>query len=171
VERFINDPLNEFGYGLHTIYTQSGFQYRGYDSYDETLSIYNEWHQKLNECVKFQFHYIDRTVIVDAHSFSEKQLKDKVETIPDICIGSNTDTSRVLVNLTVDHFNKLGYKVLENIPYSGAISSSGAESIMIEVNKKLYLDENYRKKSDFIRLKDDIEEVLNHINDYEFDGK
>ena len=173
VERFINDPLNELGYGLHTIYTQSGIQYRGYDKYDETLAIYNEWHQNLAECVKFQSHYIERTVIVDAHSFSETQLSGKFyNSIPDICIGSNPDTPKVLVDLTVDHFKQLGYDVLENIPYAGAITSSGAESIMIEVNKKLYLgDNNFKHPWGYVTLRNDIETVLNHINDYEFDGK
>ena len=171
VERLIDDPLEKDGYGIHTTKTDSGIVYRDNTDYDRVMSLYNRWHKLLAKKVLDHSHYTDKVILIDAHSFGVEQLDSNYSNaIPDICIGSNQETPRLLVDLTISEFQKLGYRISENIPFVGSIRVTGAESIMIEVNKKLYLDKNYQKSSNFSKLSDDIERVLNRVGEYEITG-
>ena len=175
VERLVNDPLDAYGLGMHTTRTISGETYRSdYDGVEETYRLYRTWHADLAKKVLDQGHYTDRVVLIDAHSFSEKQIlngSNVIYAMPDICIGSNPETPKKLVNLSIDNFSKLGYSVSENVPYSGALRVAGAESVMIEINKRVYLTDDFRRNENFNKLKTDIETVLSYIGEYEIEGK
>ena len=81
----------------------------------------------------------------------------------DICIGYNEDKtkpSEMVIGTVLHHFRMLGYKVGVNAPFSSAKTfNTLAEyhSLMIEVNKKLYMDEDtLEKKESFGRVKSHI---------------
>jgi hypothetical protein len=65
----------------------------------------------------------------------------------DICIGYNDDWSKptdFVIELCKSVFEKHGYKVDINTPYTNAIAPETGyayNSIMIEVNKRVYLNE------------------------------
>ena len=72
----------------------------------------------------------------------------KYENTPDICIGTNVYSYPKYKKLIINHFKEYGYSVLENYPYSGSIIPNTCKdykkinSIMIEINKRIYLDDN-----------------------------
>jgi N-formylglutamate deformylase len=124
-------------------------------------NIYNKWHINLNKAVAKLLPYLPKVVVVDCHSFPDK------EGYPDFCIGTTGQTPKELVDL-VQHF-LMDYNVKVNYPYCGSMIPSnyvGNEDvipIMIEVNKRLYLiDEN-----GFNNTKILINQLLDVISEYE----
>jgi N-formylglutamate amidohydrolase len=90
----------------------------------------------------------EHSLLIDCHSFPS----DLSEF--DICIGFNDDWSRpsdFIIDLVVEFFKKKGYKVSINSPYSNAIAPETNfvyNSIMIEINKKVYLNEQSLELTD-----------------------
>lgn len=83
---------------------------------------------------------------------------------PNICIGTDKNyTDETLINFTINHFKKYGYSVAINNTYSGTMIPNKyfnkydkrIKSIMLEVNKRIYL----KDKKCFYRFK-------NYLNDY-----
>lgn len=84
----------------------------------------------------------DNTLLIDCHSFPTELAPDV-----DICIGWNENESNpspTLIHLLKKHFNSYGYHVAFNHPYGNSITPPSAfsyQSLMIEVNKRIYLTE------------------------------
>ena len=88
------------------------------------------------------------TLIVDCHSFPSDLAPDV-----DICIGFNEDASRPdgeTLGLVARIFRDAGYSVAFNRPYANALAPVGyvGHSLMIEVNKRTYMNEQTLVKSD-----------------------
>lgn len=136
VERLENDPLEEIGQGI--IYTHFNGYKRNELSKDikSDLLYYRDIHiQFLETSLK------EGDVLIDCHSFTPDE-----DCRTDICIGYNDDWSynEKLVDTVISTFKKHGFVVTENEPYSNSINPEfefDYSSIMIEVNKRLYLDE------------------------------
>lgn len=135
VERLLDDPLEKKGQGI--IYTK----YNGQERYvDEKERI---------RLMAYYYDYIDRlksmlsehSLLIDCHSFPS-DMSDV-----DICIGYNEDWSKptdFVIDLVVESFKQYGYKVGINTPFSNAIAPETGytyNSIMIELNKRVYLNE------------------------------
>lgn len=94
------------------------------------------------------------SLIADCHSFPCDLAPDV-----DICIGFNEDASKPddrTLDFVADTFRKIGYSVQFNHPYANAIAPIGfvGHSLMIEVNKRTYMDERTLAKNVcFNRLK------------------
>ena len=109
----------------------------------------------------------DTTLLIDCHSFNNEIAKDV-----DICIGFNEDWSKpddnVIIGIT-SIFAAAGYKVKFNNPYSNSItpkSDSLYKSIMIEVNKKIYLRNNNEINVDTLyapKLSNTIKKVYDFV--------
>jgi len=136
VERLQNDPLEKVGQGIY--YTKfEGFTREFTQSlYDSVMHDYFEHRRALSECIKS-----DNTLLIDCHSFPS-DLSDI-----DICIGFNDDGSKPsddVIDFICSTFKDNGFSVGVNTPYANSItphSDFDYKSIMIEVNKKVYLDE------------------------------
>ena len=106
-------------------------------------------------------------LIIDCHTFPSIPLpcdSDQSTPRPDICIGTDEDqTSPEVIELVTGYFTGLGYSVSMNAPYAGTYiprgyslrkkktdiaraSAAKVESIMIEVNRSLYMDEKTGEK-------------------------
>jgi N-formylglutamate amidohydrolase len=181
MERF-NDSReienDKIGRGIIYTKTLDGNRLKSVESYD--ISEYFEYHKKLESFIDQYTTLYPIAVIVDCHSFqegigySEKNMK-----APDICIGfsryNSVDIS--LIEAIGKFFVSRGYTIKHNYPFSGSICpdrftsrSDKVQSIMIEVNRKLYMkNEDFIavKTENFDRLKDDIRNILNLICDYE----
>lgn len=102
----------------------------------------------------------DVTLIVDCHSFPS-DLAPEV----DVCLGFNDDASRPsqqTIEQVAQLFRDAGYSVAFNHPYSNALAPVGyiGHSMMIEVNKRTYMDEKtIEKSSGFDKLKNTIDAV------------
>lgn len=139
-ERLKNDPLEGKGNGI--IYTENDGYKRSSLTDSQKEEIMNLWesHQeKLSNAIENE-----NTIIVDCHSFPS-EIYDC-----DICIGHNDDWSydKKIVDGVVKIFKKRGYKVEVNKPYSNAITPPKEfhyKSIMIEVNKRIYMYEKTLK--------------------------
>ena len=157
VERLLNDPLAEEGEGI--IYTKYDGQHRYVDEEERTklMAYYYDYQDRLKSMLS------EHSLLIDCHSFPS-DLSDV-----DICIGYNEDWSKptdfvidlvvesfkqqgykvgintdFVIDLVVESFKQQGYKVGINTPYSNAIAPETGytyHSIMIELNKRVYLNE------------------------------
>ncbi len=110
-------------------------------------------------------------LLIDCHSFSSQpNLLNSNPPNIDICIGYNDDATcpdKVVIGNIVQHFKSLGYKVGINEPFSNSKTFEVPveyHSVMIEVNKRLYMDEQTLEKTDgFDRLKADIQSLYEKL--------
>ena len=162
VERFSDDSKEEmvkFGMGVLYEKTDNGDLLRKVNPELRDLILQNYYwhhHNKLNNAVKDQLEKFSVATIVDCHSFPDIPLNYDQETIrPDINIGTDSyHTPENLITETFKYFSSFGFSVLIDKPYSGSIvpmyyykSNENVHSIMIEVNRKLYLDGFTNNKS------------------------
>lgn len=157
VERLPDDiePMFQKGMGFYYTHTSSGIDLRKDDPLYKA-HIWNEYHQKHHESllkkVDQKLHLYEKTLIIDCHSFSSTPLPCETQQSPDrpdICIGSEEiHTPKALEKHFEDSFRAQGFSVKINMPYSGSIvplvhlgKSQNVHSIMIEINKKLYMNE------------------------------
>lgn len=183
VERFENDEdeiMSKVGMGV---------LYERFDD-DEVLrtvtpqyrknvirDYYQVHHNWLNQVISTQLELEGRALIIDCHSFPSTPLFKAIEQSnnpPDFNIGTDPfHTPTELTELAIDYFNNLGYSCGLDWPYSGTIvpmeyykKNKNVYSIMLEVNRKLYLNEPTNEKSvEFEKIKKVIEGFFNNLKD------
>jgi N-formylglutamate amidohydrolase len=122
-------------------------------------NYYRPHHSTLTFAVQTQLDMKGSCLIVDCHSFpSTPLLKGLDQSInrPDFNIGTDAfHTPQVLIDRAINHFKNNGYSLGIDWPYSGTIvpmafykKDKRVQSIMLEVNRKLYLKEPGREKSE-----------------------
>lgn len=163
-ERFFDDEKESMStkYGLGWFYENAILEkkpLRKNINKDEISNYYHEHHDKLTSLVEEKLEMFGECIILDCHSFSNERywFHDKNLELPDICIGYDEfHKSEEVVNSLVDGFSD--YEVMVNTPYAGSIvpnkyylKDKRVKSVMIEFNKKLYLeDDNVSVKNRFI---------------------
>jgi N-formylglutamate amidohydrolase len=158
-ERFVNDrdePMAEKGMGAIYTLTSSRQKLRKAPSMqerEELLSMYYfPHHLRLAKEVDAVLAMHDRCLIVDAHSFPSRPLPHEADQHPDrcdICVGTDPfHTPQWLADFTVHEFRNRNYRVEVNRPFGGSLvpekhyrRDNRVLSIMIEVNRALYMDE------------------------------
>lgn len=164
VERLINDPLEKDGLGiryLREVPTGRGYPYRSFCSKNEAFIHYVDFHSSVSKKILAMG---EGTLLIDCHSFSS--IPNLLNSNPpdiDICIGYNDDDTcpnKVVIGNIVHYFESLGYKVGINEPFSNSKTFSVPikyHSVMIEVNKHLYMDELTLEKTEgFYKLQQEI---------------
>lgn len=161
VERLENDPLEEQGQGI--LYTSfNGYKRKelSIETNDKLFKIRSEYLNDICNSLTCD------SVLLDCHSFPS-DLSDV-----DICIGFNDDWSynEKITDCVIDTFRRHGYKVGINTPYSNSLTPEFEvryASLMIEVNKKVYMNENNmtlnRNQRQWMRWDGCIEEIYNKI--------
>lgn len=104
-------------------------------------------------------------LLIDCHSFSASPTALCPEPSDiDICLGYNDDWSRPsddTLQVVADYFQEKGYKVGLNTPFSCSKTVEvpiNYHSLMIEVSKRLYMDEETLEKTeDFAQLQSDLQ--------------
>jgi len=135
VERMVNDPLNDIGQGI--VYTQFNGIKRTIDE-EERLGMMAYYYAYIKQ-LKGMLN--EHSLLVDCHSFPSDMCD------VDVCIGVNNDWSRptdFVIDLVTEVFKQSGYSVMVNHPYSNAIAPQTDfvyNSIMIEINKRIYMNE------------------------------
>jgi N-formylglutamate amidohydrolase len=100
----------------------------------------------------------EHSLLIDCHSFPSG-LSDV-----DVCIGVSDDwscPSEFLIELVMESFRQAGYKVALNTPFSNTIAppmNFRYDSILIELNKRIYLNE------DSLELLDSARSLKNSLN-------
>ena len=182
VERFSDDSKEEmvkFGMGVLYEKTDDGDLLRNVNQDLRDLILQNYYwlhHHKLNDAVKNQLEKNSEATIVDCHSFPDIPLNYDKETIrPDINIGTDSfHTPEKLISESFKYFSSFGLSVMIDKPYSGSIvpieyykSNENVHSIMIEVNRKLYLNGvSNKKSSNFPKLNGIIQGYLEIIKSF-----
>lgn len=162
VERFRNDDdeiMSKRGMGV--VYTHGAYG-ELLRSYSETLRAeileryYDTHHEKLLKAVTSAVTEHGYCMIIDAHSFPSKPLPYELDQNPDradFCIGTDIiHTPETLSKTICSCITKMGYTVEMNKPYSGTIvplplfgTGVPVMSVMIEVNRRIYMDETNQK--------------------------
>lgn len=137
---------------------------------------YEPHHQRLLAAVKEELKY-GLALIVDCHSFPSQSLpcdEDQSVPRPEFCIGMDSfHTPRALVQATTRRIKAMGYSLRINRPYAGTIvpmafyqQDRRVVSIMIEINRSLYMDESTgRKTSQFDTIKEQVQTLLASIRE------
>lgn len=142
----------------------------------EILSkYYYSHHQKLSLAVERQLVNFGSAFIIDCHSFPDTPLKRDLNQSPirpDFNIGTDKfHTPKKLIDEAILYFENLGFTLGVDWPYKGTIvplehyqTNKRVGSIMLEINRKLYLKEGSNEKSDgFFEIKKITEEFINLI--------
>ena len=172
VERLINDPLEKDGLGISYLREvptgRYSFTFRSFSSKEEAFYCYIDFHASASKTL---FSLGNKTLLIDCHSFSN--IPNLLNSNPpdiDICIGYNDDETRpnkVVIGNIVHYFESLGYKVGINEPFSNSKTFDVPvkyHSVMIEVNKRLYMNEDTLvKTTGFEKIKNDIESLYSQL--------
>jgi N-formylglutamate deformylase len=177
VERFEDDeqePMSRFGMGVCYTKNSQGEPLRE-SSLEEKNSIINDYykphHASLTQAVENELKTKGKALIIDCHSFPDKAYRfnaDFGKSRPDICIGTdNFHTPKALLEKVKVFFLSKGYDVRVDSPYSGTMvplkhykKDVNVLSIMIELNRKLYMDECGYKTEHYDTLKEELTELL-----------
>jgi len=175
VERLIvNEPMDKYGMGI--LYEKDVFGNVIKRTNEDCMEYYNDHHYKLNQAVNKYLSYFKTVFVVDCHSFSEENIMpiNHTKPFPDICIGvDEKQTPSVVVKDLVDYFKGFFNNININDPYSGTIvpswfkGNNNVSSIMIEVNKNLYMDDNGNKNNNFEKIQEILTGALDIIYEYE----
>ena len=184
VERFEEDELEPmFKVGMGCIYekTHDGKSLKLVkDIKDELINkFYKTHHQNFTKIVDAKLKQNNKVLIIDCHSFPKYPLPYELNQEmdrPEICIGTdNFHTSEKLKNLFGELFEGLNFTVKYNEPFKGSIvplkfynKEIRVQSIMIEVRRDLYMNEQSGEKNGYFveiqnKLNLNIYEVLNKI--------
>lgn len=156
VERLDDDNEVMFKYGRGFFYTKtdSGELLReNLNGNKEAIhtEYYTKHHDEFNALVNKKLQDNGVAVIIDCHSFSNTPFKSDIEqgtNRPDFCLGvDDFHTPKWLVDMIYGHLKQNGYSVEINYPYVGTIVplnhyqiNDSVLSVMIEVNRDLYMD-------------------------------
>lgn len=178
VERFADDDLEvmaKFGMGVLYEKLDNGNQLRTVTSKlksDVLKDYYWKHHNKLNDVVKNHLEQTESCLILDCHSFPSSPLTRALvqdHKTPDFNIGTDSyHTPSNFIQASREFFKSRGLSLGIDTPYSGSIvpieyyqKDPRVSSIMLEVNRRMYLNEPTNEKSDgYLRTKEIVQEYI-----------
>lgn len=184
-ERFPDDAMEIMSnVGMGVIYTKTydGLDLREQLSDSERKQLLDKYyyphHQKLEKAVINELEKNQSCLIIDCHSFPSTPLPfefDQSMPRPDFCLGvDDHHTPEPLIEILKNKFQAMDYAVRINTPYCGCIipekfsrKNERVFSIMIEINRSLYMDENTGSKSGrYEEVKKGIGQLIALLRDY-----
>jgi N-formylglutamate amidohydrolase len=188
-ERFENDekePMAKRGMGVIYTLTSERGPLRHPPTPDERRELlerfYQPHHRYLTEAVTSILGHFGKVLIVDCHSFSSRPLPhepDQQPSRPDICLGTDSyHTPLALLELAKYLFIDAGFSVEIDRPFGGALvpmeyfgNNRSVASIMVEINRGLYLDEaTGRPLPAFPEIAEKVQAVVNRLIEF-FDSQ
>ncbi len=155
MERYRDDnkePMAKYGEGVVYTHLYDGTLFHAHDeNYRNTvLKYYDAYHANFNETVLRLLKEDSSLLILDCHSFSDKMAAHFfAPPFPDVCIGIEKEYyDKEITEKILSAIQNKGYRYAINYPYRGSIvptiaaslsSKKKIVSIMIEVNKRIYL--------------------------------
>lgn len=136
---------------------------------------YDKHHELFTDAVNEKLHEFGECVIIDAHSFPAEPLPYEDDASrPDFCIGTDPfHTPYGLLELCADFLRSCGFKVSINRPFSGTIvpmehlySDPDVYSVMIEINRRLYMDSQGNKTQQFEMIKRVTAELVRRVGEH-----
>ena len=177
VERFEDDVkeiMAQFGMGVLYEKSDNGEHIRTISPTlrSEIISTYYKPHHiNLADAVNKQLAQHGKALIIDCHSFPNQPLKRDLNqntNRPDFNIGTDAfHTPKSLVDASVAFFERAGYSLGIDWPYAGTIvpmehyqKNAKVSSIMLEINRSLYLNDSTNQKSE------NYQEIKKVVQDY-----
>lgn len=189
-ERFENDAREIMASkGMGVVYTKTAYQQvlrkdPSAKEREELLSTYyRPYHKAIELEVEGILKQFDRCIIIDCHSFPSKPLPyelDQDPNRPDICIGTDSfHTPKELIALVMSFCEANGVKVAFDKPFAGTYVplvyleiDKRVSSIMIEVNRSLYMNEATGDRSNrFSQTKETIDDLIKEVIAFEAGSK
>jgi len=139
------------------------------------MILYENHHKALTEAVKNELATQGCALIVDCHSFPSEPLPcdmSQKKPRPDFCLGTDEFHTPVgLAEILASRIKSWGYSVAIDEPYSGTLVpidhynvDQRIKSVMIEVNRALYMNElTGEKLPEFNNIKLRIQKLLTLI--------
>ena len=138
------------------------------------LRYYDAHHKTFTDTVTKKLDAFGHCTIIDCHSFYPTPLPyelDQDPDRPDFCIGTSAyHTSEILVDNLVRFLSGRGYSVKINSPFAGTIvpikyfgKDRRVCSVMIEVNRRLYMNSCREKSNRFSMVKSVLAECADLI--------
>lgn len=165
-ERFEDDEDEDMAdVGMGVIYTKisDGNKLRANTPSEEERQellnrFYRPYHKAIEDETQSLLDFFGRCLILDCHSFPSEPLPYELNqdpNRPDICLGTDPyHTPKELIDLAERFFGKHDLATARNMPFEGTyvpLKFLGTEkrisSLMVEINRKLYMDEATGKKS------------------------
>ena len=178
-ERFSDDarePMAARGMGVVYTRTHDGKPLRSAPRAREREGLledyYRPHHRRLEEAVAAVLSRHHRCLILDCHSFPSAPLPyedDQATERPDICIGTDAfHTPAWLRDGLTESFRRRGFDVALDRPFAGSLVPAAyhqrdarVSSAMIEVNRRLYLDETTgERRGDFEALREALRQIV-----------
>lgn len=161
LERLIDDPLENIGQGILYSRSHSGATRELHEQQkSDLMKKYQSYHNSIRQEIT------NSCLIIDCHSFPA-HIAPEI----DICLGWNQDKTRPsqeTISQITQFFHHKGYSVGHNNPYSNSIapeSDKEYSSIMIELNKKIYLNEKTLEITS-LRVKKDLNELYEQMSSF-----
>lgn len=162
IERFENEadePMSKVGMSAFYTRTSKGGVLREITTERKEVlkKIYDEYHETFTQLIDSSLVRYNTAIIVDCHSFPSipREYEPDHETDrPDICIGADEyHTPKELMDILKSNFEKQGLSVKINSPFAGTVvpmkyykKDTRVISVMIEINRKLYMNEKTFQK-------------------------
>ena len=166
--------------GMGVLYTKTSdgklLRQRKYTSGDYRSRLLQEYyfphHDVFHELVSSDLRRAGSALIIDCHSFPSAPLPYELNQDidrPDFCIGTDSFHTPIGLSHRLSAvFSGMGYSVKLNAPFSGTIvpmqfyqANATVKSVMIEVNRGLYMHEETTEKNDaFPKVCRDIASAL-----------
>jgi N-formylglutamate deformylase len=180
-ERFEDDAKEKMARkGMGVIYTKTsdGRALRDSVTNKERKQLldtyYRPYHKRYQEEVQRFLDRFNTCMIIDCHSFPSKPLpfEDASKKRPDICIGiSDFHTPSTLIESIKTYFKKNNMTTQINEPFDGTYvpmkfykKERRVLSVMIEVNRRLYMDEMTGERSNsFNDTKNVIDDLIDNL--------
>ena len=163
VERFEKDelePMSKVGMGCIYEKTYDGNSLKNVEYIKGELinKFYKTHHKNFTKIVDTKLKQNNKVLIIDCHSFPKYPLpyeSNQAMDRPEICIGTdNFHTSEKLKNSFGELFEGLNFTLKYNEPFKGSIvphkfynNDKRVQSIMIELRRDLYMDEQSGEKN------------------------
>lgn len=186
VERFRDDRQESMAArGMGVCYTKTSslkpMKAVTFEHKKEMMKLYDWHHTLLTRAVERIIDRYGEALLIDCHSFASARLpyedehsdRDGISSRPDICIGTDPEfhTPGWLSSQMIKAFEDRGYSVSVNVPFGGSLvpmkyyhRDSRLLSVMIEVNRRLYMDEiTGEKKLGFVSVREAIEGAIANL--------
>ena len=135
------------------------------------LNYYFPYHRQIRMLIDYIKKNHNKVIILDCHSMSSEIVSESI----DVVLSNNMHKSAnpKITNILQTIFESYGYKVSINNPFEGGFITkyygrpdNHVNVIQIEINKKLYLFEEYFKidTKNFNKLKNCFSDIINYIN-------
>lgn len=170
-ECLFDDPMELKGEGFCYTDFKGNKRKLTADEFKNVLLDYYNYRRELGAALSSGSLADAETLLIDCHSFPGDLAPDV-----DICIGYNSGEENMppthILDCIVDWFRSSGYRVALNAPYSNSITPLSCvpyKSVMIEVNKNVYMDAYGNKTQGFEMLQHDIRWLYHCLVRYSYE--